>query len=107
MNLGFEMADRFDGLDARKLAEDIRFLGVPPSLLASLPADTKTANLLPLRTPYDGVVVASDVVAGEVVDATKSLFTVADPQLLVPVVERAAGGRAVCRSRPPRRIPHR
>ena len=50
--------------------------------MASLPADTKTANLLPLRTPYDGVVVASDVVAGEVVDATKLLFTVADPSSL-------------------------
>jgi cobalt-zinc-cadmium efflux system membrane fusion protein len=82
VNLGLEMADQFDGRDATKLAEEIRFLGIPPSSLARLPAETKTANLLPLRTPYAGVVVASDVVAGEVVDATKLLFTVADPRSL-------------------------
>jgi membrane fusion protein, heavy metal efflux system len=82
VNLGLEMADRFDGRDATKLAEEIRFLGIPPSLLAALPGETKTANLLPLRTPYAGVVVASDVVAGEVVDAPKLLFTIADPRSL-------------------------
>lgn len=82
VNMGFEMADRFDGRDATKLAEEIRFLGIPPSFLATLPGETKTANLLPLRTPYAGVVVASDAVAGEVVDATKLLFTVADPRSL-------------------------
>jgi cobalt-zinc-cadmium efflux system membrane fusion protein len=82
VNLGLEMADQFNGGDATKLAEEIRFLGIPPSYLARLPAQTKTANLLPLRTPYAGVIVASDVVAGEVVDATKLLFTVADPRSL-------------------------
>jgi len=82
VNLGFEMADHFEGRDAKKLAEEIRFLGVPPAILATLPAETKTANLLPLRTPYAGVIVASDIVAGEVVDATRLLFTVADPRSL-------------------------
>jgi membrane fusion protein, heavy metal efflux system len=82
VNLGLEMADHFDGRDATKLAEEIRYLGVPPSILAALPPESKTANLLPLRTPYAGVVVASDVVAGEVVDATKLLFTIADPRSL-------------------------
>jgi membrane fusion protein, heavy metal efflux system len=82
VNLGLEMAEHFDGRDATKLAEEIRFLGIPPEILATLPAETKTANLLPLRTPYAGVVVASDVVSGEVVDATKLLFTVADPRSL-------------------------
>ncbi len=82
VNLGLEMAEHFDGRDATKLAEEIRFLGIPPAILATLPAETKTANLLPLRTPYAGVVVASDVVSGEVVDATKLLFTVADPRSL-------------------------
>jgi membrane fusion protein, heavy metal efflux system len=82
VNLGFDMADHFDGRDATKLAEQIRYLGVPPAILATLPGETKTANLLPLKTPYAGVIVASDVVAGEVVDATKLLFTVADPRSL-------------------------
>lgn len=82
VNLGFEMADGLDGRNATKLAEEIRYLGVPPEILATLPAQTKTANLLPLKTPYAGVIVASDIVAGEVVDATKLLFTVADPRSL-------------------------
>ncbi len=106
MNLGLEMADQFDGRDATKLAEEIRFLGIPPSLLATLPGETKTANLLPLRTPYAGVVVASDVVAGEVVDATKLLFTVADPRSLWLLAERAAGGCALRRARTSGRISH-
>ncbi len=82
VNLGLEMAEHFDGRDATKLAEEIHYLGIPPTILATLPVQTKTANLLPLRTPYAGVVVASDVVSGEVVDATKLLFTVADPRSL-------------------------
>ncbi len=82
VNLGLEMAEHFDGRDATKLAEEIRYLGIPPEILATLPLETKTANLLPLRTPYAGVVVASDVVSGEVVDAAKLLFTVADPRSL-------------------------
>jgi cobalt-zinc-cadmium efflux system membrane fusion protein len=82
VNLGFEMVDSFDGRDAKKLAEEIRYLGIPPAMLAALPAETKTANLLPLKTPYAGVIVASDIVAGEVVDATRLLFTVADPRSL-------------------------
>ena len=52
----------------------------PTSFLANLPATARTANLLPLRTPYRGTIVASDIVAGEVVDASKLLFTVADPR---------------------------
>jgi membrane fusion protein, heavy metal efflux system len=82
VNLGFEMADGLEGRDAKKLAEEIRYLGIPAAILATLPTETKTANLLPLKTPYAGVIVASDIVAGEVVDATKLLFTVADPRSL-------------------------
>jgi cobalt-zinc-cadmium efflux system membrane fusion protein len=37
-----------------------------------------TSNLVPLRSPLDGVVVERNVVTGEVVDTTKTLFGVAD-----------------------------
>jgi membrane fusion protein, heavy metal efflux system len=80
VNLGFELPEKVESRQASQLAEQIRFLGIPPVYLARLPVGTKTANLIPLRTPYAGVVVASDVVAGEVVDSTKLLFTVADPR---------------------------
>ena len=82
VNLGFEMPERAETQDAKKLAEEIHFLGIPTAFLARLPAQSKTANLLPLRTPYAGVIVSSDIVAGEVVDATRLLFTVADPRSL-------------------------
>jgi RND family efflux transporter MFP subunit len=44
-----------------------------------LPTGTKTASLIPVRAPYEGVLVASEVVAGEVVDVARTLFTVSDP----------------------------
>jgi membrane fusion protein, heavy metal efflux system len=80
VNMGFEVPERFQGEDAKQIAEDLQFLGVPQPLVASLPAGTKTTNLIPIRAPYDGTVVASDVVAGEVVNMAKVLFTIADPK---------------------------
>jgi membrane fusion protein, heavy metal efflux system len=80
VNLGFELPEKTDLSRAAQLAEEIRFLGIPAEYVARLPVGTKTANLLPLRTPYAGVIVSSDVVAGEVVDSNKLLFTVADPR---------------------------
>lgn len=79
-NLGFELSESLGAEDPKKIAEDLRFLGIPTSLAASLPKGTITANLIPVRATYDGMVVASEVVAGEVVETGKALFTVADPQ---------------------------
>ena len=81
-NLGFEIPSTLDNADPKQFAENLRFLGIPKSLMASLPSTTSTANLIPVKAPFEGVVVASEVVAGEVVETTKSLFTVADPQTL-------------------------
>lgn len=92
-NLGFEVAASSAEQDPQKIAEDLRFLGIPTSLAASLPKGTSTANLIPVRASYDGVVVASEVVAGEVVETSKILFTVADPQkiwLLLNVAQESA-----------------
>jgi cobalt-zinc-cadmium efflux system membrane fusion protein len=80
VNLGFELPEKIDTRRAADLAEEIRFLGIPANSVARLPTGTKTANLIPVRTPYAGVIVSSDVVAGEVVDSSKLLFTVADPR---------------------------
>ncbi len=81
-NLGFEIPSTLENGDPKQIAENLRFLGIPQSLMASLPGTTSTANLIPVRASFSGVVVASDVVAGEVVETTKTLFTVADPQTL-------------------------
>ncbi len=79
-NLGFDLPEGLEDRASRALADELRFLGVPKNALALLPAGTKTANLIPVRATYDGVLVASQVVAGEVVDTSKTLFTVSDPR---------------------------
>ena len=81
-NLGFDVPDDLAGKDAKLVAQTIRFLGIPTSLISSLPGGTQTANLIPIRSTYGGVLVNSEVVAGEVVDTASSLFTVADPSQL-------------------------
>ena len=81
-NLGFEIPSTLENGEPKQIAENLRFLGIPKSLLAALPSTTSTANLIAVKAPFRGVVVASEVVAGEVVDTTKSLFVVADPQTL-------------------------
>jgi membrane fusion protein, heavy metal efflux system len=79
-NLGFELPDGFESRSPQKLAEDLRLLGIPASLIDSIPAGTKTANLIPICAPYDGILLVSEVVAGEVVDTSRTLFTVSDPR---------------------------
>lgn len=81
-NLGFEVPDHLEAADPQALVDDLRFLGIASSVIASLPAGTKTANLIPIRAPFGGVIVDAEIVAGEVVHAAKVLFTVADPRQL-------------------------
>jgi len=79
LNLGLPVrANDLKGLGTDGLRRRLQFLGLPESVARRLDAETATANLLPVVTPLDGVVVARDVVAGEVVDAAKVLFVVAD-----------------------------
>ena len=82
VNLGLEVPNQLEATEPNEIADELRFLGIPTSVVTLLPAGTKTASLIPIRAPYGGVIVASDIVAGEVVDITKSLFTVADPMRL-------------------------
>ncbi len=81
-NLGLEPPEDLQTHRADEVAEELRFLGVPDDLVQALPTGTKTANLVPIRAPYSGEVVSSEVVAGEVVAAADMLFTVADPTRL-------------------------
>jgi cobalt-zinc-cadmium efflux system membrane fusion protein len=81
-NLGMEPAEKLEARDAGEVSDELRFLGLPEDVAANLPEGTKTANLIPVRAPYSGVIVASDIVAGEVVSNSDALFTVADPRQL-------------------------
>jgi cobalt-zinc-cadmium efflux system membrane fusion protein len=77
-NLGLPLqTESFKEASEKQLADRLRLLGLPKQLSDHLDART-TGNLLPVRSPLDGVVVSRDVVAGEVVDSSKVLFAVAD-----------------------------
>ncbi len=77
-NLGLPLqTESLKAVPEEQLADRVRLLGVPKALSDSLDSRT-TGNLLPVRSPLEGVVVSRDVVAGEVVDSTKVLFAVAD-----------------------------
>lgn len=81
VNLGLPVdADDMQKLSEKEIAAHVRFLGMPDAIREKLDPKTTTANLLPVKAPLDGVVVAREVVAGEVVDSAKVLFVVADPR---------------------------
>ena len=79
INLGLPVdAGRLRDLSERDVIEELRFLGLTDSIRKSLHPRMTTANLLPLCSPMNGVVMDRQVVAGEVVDNSRKLFQVAD-----------------------------
>lgn len=81
-NLGFAVPNDIDAKEPKQIADETRFLGIPGDLVDQMSDGTTTANLIPVRAPYSGVVMKSELVAGEVVDSSKTLFVVADPSRL-------------------------
>lgn len=79
INLGLSLsADEFQGQSADQIASQLQFRGLPEPIIENLDRKSTTSNLLPVRAPFDGLIVDADVVPGEVVDTTKPLFTVVD-----------------------------
>jgi len=79
-NLGLRVGvSTLRGLPKTAVVDRLRFLGLPEDLAQQFDSQTATANLIPIRSPMDGVVVDRQVVAGEVVDPSRVLFQVADP----------------------------
>lgn len=79
VNLGLAVrADDLLELDTTEIARRIQFLGIPDEAAEKLDVATTTSNLFPVRAPLDGIVIDRHIVAGEVVDASTTLFAVAD-----------------------------
>jgi cobalt-zinc-cadmium efflux system membrane fusion protein len=79
INLGLPIsAEELKGLSENELALRLQFLGLPEAVTAGLDPKKTTANLIPVKSPLDGVVVFREVVAGEVVETSKTLFIIAD-----------------------------
>ncbi len=81
-NLGLPIqAENLKAMPEDPMADRLRFLGLPKTITASFDSKT-TGNLLPVTASLDGVLLSRDVVAGEVVDAAKVLFVVADTRTM-------------------------
>ncbi|MCK6478622.1 MAG: efflux RND transporter periplasmic adaptor subunit [Planctomycetaceae bacterium] len=79
VNLGLPVrAEDVSGLADDALTERMRLLGLPTEVAKSLGDRAATANLLPVTAPLDGVVIEKETVPGEVVEAARTLFVVAD-----------------------------
>lgn len=75
---------------------ELNLLGLPEEVRASL--DAPSANLVPLVAPIDGVVIQREVVAGEVIEASKTLFAIADTRkmwLIIDVPQAQIGRVAI------------
>lgn len=84
VNLGFEIAIKdYEPLDDEARAARIRTVGLPAELLADVDPSRIASNLLPLYAPFDGVVVGREAVVGEVIEAAKPIFEVADVSTMV------------------------
>lgn len=79
INLGFSIRhEDFDGLSDIDRSRKIHFLGLPSELADTLDRASTSANLIPVVAPFDGVVIKSDVVRGEVVSPERSELAIAD-----------------------------
>jgi cobalt-zinc-cadmium efflux system membrane fusion protein len=85
LNLGlpFRLKD-VENLAEEQLARHLRLLGVPESMRKDLDPETLTANLLPLVSPLDGVVVQRFAALGELQQMTqpKPMYVIADVRRL-------------------------
>lgn len=78
-NLGLPLKpDDYRDLPPAEVVKRIRLIGVE-DVVTDADSGGLSANLLPVRAPFAGVVLSADVVAGEVVEAGKALFVVVDP----------------------------
>jgi len=78
-NLGLPITlDDVRGKDGSELATQLHSLGLPSTESQRLDMQQATENLVPVLSPRDGVVTTRDVVAGEAVDMTKTMFTIVD-----------------------------
>lgn len=76
LGLTIEMND-IVGQSSATIRSKLKTLGIPDSVIASL-GQSHSANLIPVVSPRPGVVVSRNAVAGEVVETSKPLFTIAD-----------------------------
>ena len=81
MGLAIEVEELAD-LSTEEIAKRIQSLGLETDVTSTFDAPVNSSNLLPLRSPLDGVIVNRTAVEGEVVATNSPLFDVADTSRL-------------------------
>lgn len=102
-NLGITVdLDELEKLPPHEVHEEVMDAGIPDEVAQALDESQRTANLVPVVAPLDGVIVAADAIAGELVDTSKQLFVVADVRRMWLVLDvrqedvaRVAAGQSV------------
>lgn len=72
-------ATDYRDLSLEAVVARMRLLGVPPGT-PNLDPKKATANLIPVRAPFAGVILSTDGVAGETAEPGRPLFVVVDPR---------------------------
>jgi cobalt-zinc-cadmium efflux system membrane fusion protein len=90
LNLGLSVTvEELAALPEEESWGRLRVLGLPERVLKEHSAATMTANLLPMKAPFDGLVVSRSMVAGEVVTSGQSAMTgPGQPHFVVADVSR-------------------
>lgn len=89
-NLGLRVRGaQFADLPIPKVLEELKFIGIPEQHVTAGDRAEGSSNLIPVRSPVAGVVVAADAVVGEVVGPATELFTVVDRSRLWVTLEVA------------------
>ncbi len=78
-NLGFILPENIENSEPKQLAKQLLYQDIPTHLLSMLPRRQRTANLIPVLAPFNGLVTSQNVVAGEVADSTTMMFKIVDP----------------------------
>ncbi|MBK8914592.1 MAG: efflux RND transporter periplasmic adaptor subunit [Phycisphaerales bacterium] len=81
------------GISLSRARQRLRAMGLDDPQIAEVLATGDTSPLLAVVAPFDGMIVERDAVVGEVVDAARRLFTVADTTVMWGMLD-AAGADA-------------
>lgn len=98
INVGLSAPTDAEGVPDER---EVQLLGLPEEVRGSLEPGASSANLVPLFAPLDGIVVQREVAAGEVIEASKPLFAIADTRkvwLLIDVPQTQIGRVAIGQS---------
>jgi cobalt-zinc-cadmium efflux system membrane fusion protein len=90
INLGLKVRiEDFSNLPEQQAARQLRVLGLAPELLEGHDPEALPATLLPMKAPFEGVVVNRDIVNGEKVAPLhdRPQFVLADVRLLTMLIE--------------------